>query len=103
MLDESYTLEYTTHTLEEMSEAKRAIFEGPLKRLVISQVMVFDILTIRFYLYKDHFLEAVTKWPWLLCSNLGEHLEKCYDDETKISYDNVVMQAYRKMGYVKKP
>ena len=81
MLDESYTLEYSMCILEDMSEARREVFEESLRKFVISQVVVMDIRAIRFYLYKDHFLEVVEKWPWLLCSNLGAHLERCYDEQ----------------------
>jgi len=64
-----------------MSDARRHVFEYEFKKFVISTTMNFDTRTINFHLYQDHFLEAVSHWPWLLCSNLGEHLEPCYNTD----------------------
>ena len=75
MLDESFILEYSSHILNDMVESKRAIFEGQLRKYVISSTFLRAEGIIRFHLYQDHFLEAVAKWPWLLCSDLGAHLE----------------------------
>ncbi len=94
MLDESYTLEYTCMTLEDMTESKREIFEGSLRKYVISTVQVRDLRVIRFYFYKDHFLEAVARWPWLLCSNLGVHLEPNYDLGGQVTYQQATQGFY---------
>ena len=69
-----------------MSDARRHVFEYEFKKFVISTTMNFDTRTINFYLSKDDLLEAVAHWPWLLCSNLGAHLEPCYGTE-EVSYN----------------
>ena len=94
IITEQFTLEYTRLVLEDMSDARREIFSGPLRKYVISSVYVHDILVIRFYFYQDHLLEAVEKWPWLLCSDLGAHLEPIYKDQTEFSYQSVTQNAY---------
>lgn len=70
-----------------MSEEKRQIFEGPLRRLIISTTQRPDTYAIYFNLYQDHFLEAVARWPWLLCNDLGEH-------DTEFSYLKMINQIY---------
>ena len=106
MLDESYVLEYKGAVLEDMSEEKRAIFEGPLKKFVISTTRIYDTNTICFHLYQDHFLAAVAKWPWLLCSNLGAHLARSLwdHDEEKATYQQATQGIYgpRPPFYVKR-
>lgn len=95
MLDESYTLIYSMDVLTNMSEAKRDIFVSSLKKFVISTVQTTVTREIQFLMYQDHFLEAVARWPWLLCSDLGAHLES-YSDRTEYSYQSVVQNAYGK-------
>lgn len=81
MLDESYVLVYNAEVLEDMSDEKRHIF-GEMHRFVISTTELRDTQTICFHFYQDHFLAVIAKWPWLLCSNLGAHLERhSYDEE----------------------
>ena len=98
MLDESYVLEYKIEVLEDMSKARREVFEGPLRKFVISSTRVWDTQTIRFHFYRDHLLEAVKKWPWLLCSNLGANLERCYVEE-EVTYNSVVSTPWRSIAY----
>lgn len=93
MLDESYVLMYPQEVIEDMSEEKRFVFQGPMRKFVISTTQDRTLRTIMFHMYQDHFLEAVEKWPWLLCSNLGAHLEKCYNDE-EVTYQQATQQLY---------
>lgn len=75
MITESYTLTYSCEALENMSGEKRQVFEGLLRKYVISQAKEFNARKIIFYFYKDHFLEVVARWPWLLCSDLGHNIK----------------------------
>ena len=99
MLDESYVLQYKSAVLADMSDSKREVFEGPLKKFVISTTCLYDVQVVCFHFYQDHLIEAVTKWPWLLCSNLGAHLERSYDEESP-TYNHVVGTGY-KFGWTK--
>jgi hypothetical protein len=95
MLDESYTLEYSMYIIQDMSEDKRAIFAYDLKKYVISTTRLQSEYVVRFHMYQDHFLEAVARWPWLLCSNLGAHLEPCYKDEDSVTYQTATQWGYK--------
>jgi hypothetical protein len=95
MLDESYILQYKMEVLKDMSNAKRSIFENSLRKFVITTTQVYDLRVIQFHMYQDHFLEAVARWPWLLCSNLGAHLEPCYKDEDSVTYQTATQWGYK--------
>lgn len=71
MLNESFILTYDAYVLATMSDAKREIFDGPLRKYVIATTKLSDTRKIVFHFYQDHFLEVVAKWPWLLLSDLG--------------------------------
>ena len=94
MLDESYYLTYDANVLEDMNDAKRAVFVGPLKPYVILTTRVFDRRKIVFHFYQDHFIKVVEKWPWLLLSDLGNS-----QDDNSVTYNSVVNAAYRRRYY----
>jgi hypothetical protein len=97
MLEETYVLEYTPQVLEDMSSEKRDVFEGWLCKFVISTEQVIATRNIRFYFYREHLLEVVTKWPWLLCSNLGAHFDRCDDDV--FNYQSVIQGGPKRYKY----
>jgi hypothetical protein len=83
MIELSYMLEYTQKAIEDMSASKREVFSGPLRKFVITTTQRLPERVICFHFYYEHFIEVVTKWPWLLCSDLGKHLEtRSSDTET---------------------